>query len=559
MLFFGACLAEKTVFAEEGDFTIATGFGPIETFAGKPASPGKPDPSVKLQPVTPGLPEIGNTNIDGTGLFGTSVGIGVQFPQGLFDAGDRTDPVGPGCPAGYIFVDYNADTIMDLGECWHGMVIKGGMVGIGTINPLFNLDVIGTARITGDLSVPTINGQVPLFTETDPTVPASVKDGTDWTEISNIPADIADGDQVGITTETDPTVPNTVKDGTDWTEVSNIPADIADGDQVGITTETDPTVPNTVKDGTDWTEISNIPADIADGDQGGVTTETDPTVLNSVKDGITWTEISNRPSGLDNGDQIGILAESDPTVLNSVKDGVSWSEISGKPAGFADNVDNVGILIEVDPQVGANTVNVVPKWDGSALSSGSIYNAPTGNVGIGTTDPKGVLDLSSTSGAFIVPRMNTTERDALTSVAGSIIFNTTNGQFEGYDGTNWASLVAGGGSATPTPTPETSPTPMPTPTPAASGPYITSHVHGSTVQFTSSNITVTWTSNNTSVTEYFLEVGRGTGMGDIWNRNMGTATSALVSGVTTGRIWLRLWWRTNGAWFNRDIFFDLVF
>ncbi len=39
--------------------------------------------------------------------------------------------------------------------------------------------------------------------ETDPTVPASVKDGTDWTEVSNIPADIADGDD-GITTDPDP-------------------------------------------------------------------------------------------------------------------------------------------------------------------------------------------------------------------------------------------------------------------------------------------------------------------------------------------------------------------
>lgn len=39
----------------------------------------------------------------------------------------------------------------------------------------------------------------PAFSETDPTVLASVKDGVAWGELSGIPADISDGDQVGIT------------------------------------------------------------------------------------------------------------------------------------------------------------------------------------------------------------------------------------------------------------------------------------------------------------------------------------------------------------------------
>ena len=35
------------------------------------------------------------------------------------------------------------------------------------------------------------------ITETDPTVPANLKDGITWTEISNRPAGLDDGDQVG--------------------------------------------------------------------------------------------------------------------------------------------------------------------------------------------------------------------------------------------------------------------------------------------------------------------------------------------------------------------------
>ncbi|MBI5664778.1 MAG: hypothetical protein HZC49_06795 [Nitrospirae bacterium] len=44
--------------------------------------------------------------------------------------------------------------------------------------------------------------------------------------------------------------------------------------------------------------------------------------------------------------------------------------------------DDIGTTIETDPEVGGNTTNYVPKWNGSALVTGSIYD--NGNVGIGT-------------------------------------------------------------------------------------------------------------------------------------------------------------------------------
>jgi hypothetical protein len=36
-----------------------------------------------------------------------------------------------------------------------------------------------------------------LTSESDPTIPANIKDGIVWSEIGNVPTDIADGDQVG--------------------------------------------------------------------------------------------------------------------------------------------------------------------------------------------------------------------------------------------------------------------------------------------------------------------------------------------------------------------------
>lgn len=66
----------------------------------------------------------------------------------------------------------------------------------------------------------------------------------------------------------------------------------------------------------------------------------------------------------------------------------------------------------------------------------------SGQVGIGIAVPvtSALLDLTSTTGALMLPRMTTTQRDALTQAAGMMIYNTTTTNFEGYDGTSWVTL-----------------------------------------------------------------------------------------------------------------------
>lgn len=65
-----------------------------------------------------------------------------------------------------------------------------------------------------------------------------------------------------------------------------------------------------------------------------------------------------------------------------------------------------------------------------------------GNVGIGTTTPaaSALLELSSTTGALLLPRMTTAQRNALTAVNGMVIYNTTTGVIEGYEGGAWVNL-----------------------------------------------------------------------------------------------------------------------
>lgn len=73
--------------------------------------------------------------------------------------------------------------------------------------------------------------------------PLSLPTGTvAWGSIASIPAGFADGTDDGITVESDPTVPANIKDGIAWSEVSGIPAGFADGTDDGITSETDPKV-----------------------------------------------------------------------------------------------------------------------------------------------------------------------------------------------------------------------------------------------------------------------------------------------------------------------------
>ena len=129
-----------------------------------------------------------------------------------------------------------------------------------------------------------------LQSESDPTVPANIKDGVDWTEVAAIPADIADGDDVGITVESDPDYNGSVASGI-TNAGSGVVMSAAERTTLGtaLQSETDPTVPANLKDGVDWIDINvaGLPAGLSDGDDVGITVETDPDYNGSVASTIT--------------------------------------------------------------------------------------------------------------------------------------------------------------------------------------------------------------------------------------------------------------------------------
>ena len=69
-----------------------------------------------------------------------------------------------------------------------------------------------------------------------------------------------------------------------------------------------------------------------------------------------------------------------------------------------------------------------------------------GNVGIGTTGPAAILDVSSTTSGFVPPRMTTAQRNAISAPpAGSMLYNTDDEELNYYDGSAWQTQGGGGG------------------------------------------------------------------------------------------------------------------
>lgn len=73
----------------------------------------------------------------------------------------------------------------------------------------------------------------------------------------------------------------------------------------------------------------------------------------------------------------------------------------------------------------------------------SIVAFTTGNVAIGTTTAttSALLNLSSTTGALLLTRLTTTQRDLLTAVNGMILYNSTLNKVQIYEGGAWASVI----------------------------------------------------------------------------------------------------------------------
>ena len=95
--------------------------------------------------------------------------------------------------------------------------------------------------------------------------------------------------------------------------------------------------------------------------------------------------------------------------------------------------------------------------DGGYFSIASSLNPSAANlesfaakkIAVGKASTSVAIDAGDNTDAIIVPKGTDAQRDALTAVSGMLRFNTTDNEFEGYDGTEWGAIggSGGGGSA----------------------------------------------------------------------------------------------------------------
>lgn len=76
-----------------------------------------------------------------------------------------------------------------------------------------------------------------------------------------------------------------------------------------------------------------------------------------------------------------------------------------------------------------------------AALSNTLYLSTSGRVGInGLPATSCALEIDGTTGAVLLPRLTTGQRDALTPINGMIIYSTTNNAIEAYENGSWVNL-----------------------------------------------------------------------------------------------------------------------
>jgi len=103
--------------------------------------------------------------------------------------------------------------------------------------------------------------------------------------------------------------------------------------------------------------------------------------------------------------------------------------------------------------VGKMTVDVTGSGGGGGLT---LNNAADNRIltGVNGTTMQGeanltfdgsTLNVNSTTGGVVIPRMTTTQRNSITATNGTMIYNTTDNAFQFYQNGSWALLGTGGG------------------------------------------------------------------------------------------------------------------
>lgn len=123
-------------------------------------------------------------------------------------------------------------------------------------------------------------------------------------------------------------------------------------------------------------------------------------------------------------------------ILLQNNDIIKWKDLDGiaRNVLYIDSSDVLNLLNNTTGDGGKIVIRNKPGANTSATFDSN------GFLGIGISNPQGILDISSTSSAPIMPRMTSAQMNAIASpVEGMLIYNTDSGKFAGYTGA-WSLL-----------------------------------------------------------------------------------------------------------------------
>ncbi len=129
------------------------------------------------------------------------------------------------------------------------------------------------------------------------------------------------------------------------------------------------------------------------------------------------------------------IVETDPVYVASIANGITaldtarWNNHTIDMNTQLDSSD-IAVLGYVAGNSGVNDI-LTEDNDAEGLT---IVNVGAIGIGTSTPNPGAALEIKSTTGAFLLPRMTTAERDAITAEVGMMIFNTTSYSGQLYSG-----------------------------------------------------------------------------------------------------------------------------
>lgn len=193
----------------------------------------------------------------------------------------------------------------------------------------------------------------------------------------------------------------------------------------------------------------------------------------NIASGTLSVDASNKRIGINNTAPQGLLHVKSVTAGSGIDSGIFGINNCGDPCAqtvtasnlvmYNSNVNNsifggIDLVAASDPaQPSAASISGIDRdatnnyaglsfntRNASGFSSKMVVKA-SGKVGIGTTTPNdsSILDVTSTTAGFLMPRLTTTQMNNITSPAGGLqVYNTDEKCTFLYNGTNWRSLCA---------------------------------------------------------------------------------------------------------------------